>query len=89
MAVHAPEAAIVDVTGGFGVGPVGSPAEHDEVGLRQTGRQMGWGSVVVMEATGVLQGLSSPGSVPRSVVVALGLGEASTLRAHMATRMEV
>lgn len=59
------------VEGGVGVGPVGSPAEHDEVTLAQTGRQMTCGIVVVTVVTGVLQGLLSPGRVP-SVVSALG-----------------
>lgn len=54
------------VRGAAGVGPVGSPAEHDEVGLRQTGRQTPSGAaVVVMVATGVRHPLSSPGRVPR------------------------
>lgn len=67
VAVHAPDGATVLVTGGFGVGPVGSPDEQLEVGTMQTGRQWTASSVVVMVATGVLQGLSSPGSVPKFV----------------------
>lgn len=38
VAVQAFGSTTVDVTGGLGVGPVGSPAEHAEVGGMQTRR---------------------------------------------------
>lgn len=81
--MQAPDETIVSVTGGVGVGPVGSPAEQAEVGTRHTGpSQMTRRAVVVTVATGVLQGLSSPGSVPRKVEVSAGLGEARALQAR-------
>lgn len=69
VAVQAPDDTTVSVTGGLGVGPVASPDEHCEVGARQAMSQTGCNTVVVMLATGVLQGLLSPGRVPRYVVV--------------------
>lgn len=65
VAVQAPDDTMVSVTGGLGVGPVGSPDEHWEVGARQAMSQTGWITVVVMLVTGVLQGLLSPGRVPK------------------------
>lgn len=69
--MHAPEGATVSVTGGRGVGPVGSPAEQADVGTMHTirsAKQMARRRVVVTVATGVVHGLSSPGRVPRFVM---------------------
>lgn len=64
---------MVSVRGGRGIGPVGSPAEQEEVGVMHTGAQTARSRVVVSVATGVVQGLSSPGRVPRFVADRGGL----------------
>lgn len=58
---------MVVVRGGFGRGPVRSPAEQVEVGWRQAGKQTKPGPLVVIVDTGVSHGLSSPGRVAGSV----------------------
>lgn len=97
VAVQAPAEVIVLVRGEIGVGPVGSPAEQEELGLMHTGTQIAWTPVVVIVVTGVLQGFLSPGRVPRVVSerggllfpgsvprnVVVGSGEAKTLTRKM------
>lgn len=65
VSVHAPEDTLsVEVTGGRGVGPVGSPAEQLDVGTRHAGHTPNRMGVVVMVVVGVRHPLlTSPGRV--------------------------